>query len=351
MESAIYQLIDGLYRDSPLLRLHGDERIVIMSDFHMGDGSRNDDFAHNAGLVAAALSEYYYKRGYTLVLNGDIEELQRFPLSSIFRRWRTLYRIFDRFAADGRLYKIVGNHDMDLLYRTKSYPYPVHQALRVNNRGNSVFILHGHQSSRFFSHFNWFSGLALRYLANPLGIRNFPVAQENKYRFIAERRFYRYSRLKKIITVIGHTHRPLFESLSKSDSLKMNIENLCRLYPRAGQKRRRAIAAAVERYKAEMKILQAKRRKNGGEDGLYTSGLTIPTLFNSGCAVGRSGTTAIELSGQEISLVHWFDSRVSRRFFAKNGSSPGRLSGTDFYKKTIKKDNVQYIFARINLLS
>jgi hypothetical protein len=137
--------------------------------------------------------------------------------------------------------------------------------------------------------------------------------------------------------------------MSKSDSLKMSIENLCRLYPRSDRKR--AIAARVRRYKEELAALEAKRRKDGVDGGLYSSGLTVPSLFNSGCAVGRSGITAIEIGGNEISLVHWFDRRVSRRFFSKNGSSPVRLSGTDYFRKIIKKDNVDYIFARINLLS
>jgi UDP-2,3-diacylglucosamine pyrophosphatase LpxH len=347
----IPRTLDKLFSEAPRLVLTPGKKFVIMSDFHMGNGSRTDDFTRNADLVSTVLQRFYRERGYTLILNGDIEEVQRFPLRHIIATWPDLYRLFNEFHAAGRLYKLVGNHDIDLLFMNKLYPYPVHQALTITHGKNSLFLLHGHQSSHFFHHFNWFSGLTLRFLANPLGIRNFSVAHDNKYRFLTEKRFYQFSRRQKIITIIGHTHRPLFESLSKKDSLKMTIERLCRSYTRAAGADKRTIEDKLSRCKGEFVSLMSKRGPTGPGDGIYADGLTIPCLFNSGCAVGKRGITAIELSGNDISLVHWFDSRVSRRHFSPNGTAPVKLPGTDVFKKTLKRDSLHYIFTRINLLS
>jgi hypothetical protein len=44
---------------------------------------------------------------------------------------------------------------------------------------------------------------------------------------------YGFSSRRKIVSIIGHIHRPLFESLSKIDTLKYRIEQLCRHYPLA----------------------------------------------------------------------------------------------------------------------
>ena len=59
-----------------------------MSDLHLGDGGPRDDFRPNAELVHDVLRDYYLEAGYSLVLNGDIEELQRFSYAKIRKRPR-----------------------------------------------------------------------------------------------------------------------------------------------------------------------------------------------------------------------------------------------------------------------
>lgn len=39
----------------------------------------------------------------------------------------------------------------------------------------------------------------------------------------------------------------------------------------------------------------------------------IPCLFNSGCVIGKRGVTAPEIEEVNIRLVHWFDSRISKK--------------------------------------
>lgn len=46
----------------------------------MGDGSVKDDFMYNSELFKAAIEGNYLKNNYTLILNGDVEELKRCAL-------------------------------------------------------------------------------------------------------------------------------------------------------------------------------------------------------------------------------------------------------------------------------
>ena len=68
------------------------------------------------------------------------------------------------------------------------------------------------------------------------------MAESSRRRFRVEKRMYNFARKKKIMALIGHTHRPLFESLPRLDTLKIEIENLCRAYPRAAAAEKLRIA-------------------------------------------------------------------------------------------------------------
>ncbi len=110
-ESTIYKNLDKLYNESFDLTVADEDRLVIFSDLHMGDGGSRDDFAGNSGLFRFILDNYYKPRDYTLVLNGDVEELYKFSIKSIYKAWKGLYRIYEHFESAGKFIKIIGNHD------------------------------------------------------------------------------------------------------------------------------------------------------------------------------------------------------------------------------------------------
>ncbi|MCL2809146.1 MAG: serine/threonine protein phosphatase, partial [Treponema sp.] len=76
--------------DSSILNISNGGKVLIISDFHMGTGLR-DDLYHNGEMLSSILEEYYHKNGWILVLNGDIEDLQRFPLDYIREKWANMY--------------------------------------------------------------------------------------------------------------------------------------------------------------------------------------------------------------------------------------------------------------------
>jgi len=344
--------LTDLLKQAPEVKLSGKDKVIIFSDLHMGDGSRQDDFRKNASLFMHALEFYYFERGYSLVLNGDVEELQKFRFARIHKKWKKLYRIFHAFYDAGRLYRITGNHDYGLYFiKDDVFDGDLLSALKFSIHGNTIAVFHGHQASPAFEKYNNVFGFLLRYLANPLRIRNRSAAYDSRKRFSIERAVYQYAAENKIVSIIGHTHRPLFESLSRIDTLKFEIERLCREYLDAGPRLRRSIEKDIQYYKEELKEWTSKHKRDDFNPPLYNAHIVIPCLFNSGCVIGKRGITGIEIGAGTITLVHWFDKRRSRKYFKHYEHSPEPLKNTDFFRIVLKEDQLNYIFTRIKLLA
>ncbi len=348
----ITQNLDTLFREAPRQALTATDKWVIFSDLHMGDGGRNDDFLPNAALFTYVLEQKYLREGYRLVLNGDVEELQRYAYPRIARRWESVYTLFDAFARQGRLVKIVGNHDYDLILKSsKVSPYPHHNAFVLTYGLHELLLFHGHQASLYYTRHNALIGFFLRYLAQPLGINNYSVAYDSRKQFKIEKRVYQYASRRKIAALIGHTHRPLFESLSKIDSLKFQIETLLRQYPSLARREARAVEKKVVTFRNQLLKMNASRKAGLAGSSRYSRDILIPCLFNSGCVIGHSGITCLEISQESLTLVHYFDERVK---MARTGESagPGVALGTSPYRRAvIQQEPLSYIFSRISLLT
>ena len=347
--------LDKLLKKSKGITLDGDSRILILSDLHMGNGGRRDEFRRNAGLVESVLKNYYLPERYSLVLNGDVEELFKFPLDSIVSRWRHLYELFLRFNENGFFLRTFGNHDASLLDE-KNYilePFLL-ESLRLSYNDEDLLIFHGHQASVFLWEtyplvsraIVWF----LRYIAKPFGIRNFSIAYNSRRRFAIEKSIYEFSNRAKIVSIIGHTHRPLFESLSKVDYLNYRIEELCRAFATARESERTEIRDRITRLKTELDACFRQGKKIGLRSGVYNN-LTIPSVFNSGCAIGKRGITALEIDREKIRLIYWYNGKQSRKFISDRDSRPVRLEGTSFYRIVLNEDHLDYVFSRLHLLA
>ncbi|MBL8968856.1 MAG: serine/threonine protein phosphatase [Spirochaetaceae bacterium] len=347
------QFAEGLVEqmaNSPEITLEPGTRIVLLGDLHAGDGSSRDDLRRNGPLLHALLERYYLERGSTLVLNGDIEELQKFNFARIYDAWESLYGVFDRFAGQGRLFKIYGNHD-DKLLEYADYPYALFPGLRIIAGGRLIYVFHGHQASHFYVKYNKASGALVRYVLGTLGIKNLNVSKNSRRKYAIERRTYGFSRERRLVSIIGHTHRPLFESLSKYDYLRFSIERLCQEYTLAETARRGEIAETVALFKEEMLRLRRKERRFGRTPGLYGRDLLLPCLFNAGCAVGKKGITALEIEGNKIELVYWFEEGKERRYLDREVLRAVDLPGTPYRRAVINSERLDFLFARMDLLA
>jgi hypothetical protein len=168
-------------------------KFVVFSDHHMAfDGNRQNWFVTcgNRDLYREVLDQYF-DAGYTLVENGDVEELVIFEphlddvkarakmtwaeldahrarkrlaqLQRVLEDNAALYKqVRDGFHAEGRYFRTVGNHDSDLqqpeflaLYRKLAYPgapTPSDFLLLEQESGGRksvrYMVTHGHQFDR-----------------------------------------------------------------------------------------------------------------------------------------------------------------------------------------------------------
>ena len=330
-------------------------KIVILSDLHMGNGGRLDEFRRNAKLIKSILERYYRPQKYSLVLNGDIEELLKFPIASIENQWHDFYDLFQSFEQNGFFWKTYGNHDAPLL-EEKNYRFSssLVESLKFHYGDKTLLLFHGHQASVFmwetFPVISRAVILFLRYIAKPIGIKNFSVAYNSRRRFAVEKSIYEFSNREKIVSIIGHTHRPLFESLSKVDFLNYKIEELCRIYPSAEGDKLTAIEKEMEALKIELEACHKQGKKIGLRSGLYHN-LTIPSLFNSGCTIGKRGITALEIEGNSIRLVCWYNGKQSPKFSGDHDNLPTELGSTGFSRIVLNEDSLDYVFSRLHLLA
>ena len=148
--------LDALYRNAVEITVEPESPLVIFSDLHMGNGRKNDDFRKNAGLFNEVLAGHYRPSSFSLVLNGDIEELQKFDMKTIRKSWKKTYGIFDLFNEDGKLFKTIGNHDDGIRKGDSERRYGEKQAFkfRVNGLDMPVFVFHGHQASLYYRYLN-----------------------------------------------------------------------------------------------------------------------------------------------------------------------------------------------------
>jgi UDP-2,3-diacylglucosamine pyrophosphatase LpxH len=347
--------LEKLLEKAKTVRLDSSSKVLILSDLHMGNGGRRDEFRRNSELVRSMLQDYYLPGRYSLVLNGDVEELFKFSVESIAECWGDMYDLFLRFEKNGFFWKTCGNHDADL-FEDRNYRLAGHllESIRFLYEDEVMLLFHGHQASillwETYPIVSRAVVLFLRYVAKPMGIRNFSTAYNSRRRFAIEKSIYEFSNQAKIVSIIGHTHRPLFESLSKVDHLNYRIEELCRLYPSTAREERPAIREQITDLKAMLDACFTEGKKIGLRSGRYNN-IAIPSVFNSGCAIGKRGVTALEIDGDRIRLIYWFKGKQGRRFVSDRNSEPEQLGNTGYYRIVLNEDHLDYVFSRIHLLA
>lgn len=347
----VYENLNKLYEQSETIPLDDSQKWVIFSDLHVGDGSSTDDFRINSNLFLTALKDFYHKNDYGLILNGDVEELQRFSLKKITSKWPSLYEVFELFAQSGKFIKTIGNHDLELEFKEKApFKEYLKEAVKLKYKDDSIFVFHGHQASKKFQKHNELIGFTLKYFANPLGIKNYSVAHSSKKQYNIEKRVYHYSSYNKIASIIGHTHRPLFESLHKVERLKYKVEQLCRDFSLHNQNEGK-ISEAIKLLKKDIRKYYKENKDHNFQSYVYNAAFHVPCVFNSGCVIGKRGMTCIEIEDGNISLVHWFDKKISKKYLLQTGYEPGELPNTDYYRMVINKESLDYIFTRIKFLT
>lgn len=281
--------------------------IIIFSDQHKGARNGADDFAMAADNYKAAL-DYYHQNNFFYVNLGDSEELWENNVFSVIKHNADVFEKEKLFVDSNTYCKIIGNHD---LY-WKNDPFAQIQikkiygreikifegiVLRVQLNGKSIdiFCTHGHQGDAQ-SDGNWFSKWFVSYIWGPLqailDINTNSPATNDERKTLHNEMMYEWSIAQKnVILITGHTHQPVFNSLTHLERLYLRLEEAQELKD----------AAAIAAIENEI----PKRRRE--YDFLNHSFRNMnPSYFNTGCCCFEDGNiTGMEISGDAIRLIRW----------------------------------------------
>ncbi len=224
------------YKNAKTLLFDDSSKFIFFSDCHRGDNSFADDFANNRNVYFHAI-RHYYKEGFQYCELGDGDELwENIHFKDIFDAHKNVYQQLREYHLKNRLHMIWGNHDMvykDPEYVKKhlgSYFEPIdesnkdlfrdiryHEALVLKHRdtGQQIFLVHGHQADWWNYTFWRWARFLVRVLWKPLqvwGIAD-PTSPAKNYKELikVERRIKKWIlNNDKLLTIVGHTHRPRF---------------------------------------------------------------------------------------------------------------------------------------------
>ncbi|HHU36720.1 MAG TPA: hypothetical protein GXZ47_05770 [Treponema sp.] len=325
------------------------QKYVVLGDLHAGNGGSRDDMARNREIVQTLLDRWYLKKDYMLILNGDVEDVNKFRYEAVRRAWPRLFELFFAFEKKGLLRKIIGNHDFPLL-GIRDYPFDLLPGLVLRRNEDRLFIFHGHQASDRYVKYGKLSELLIRFLLKPLPIHNTGVSRDSRRRFLTERRVYQAVRSSGILGICGHTHRPMFESLSKFDNIRFSVESHLKEYGKADSKRKKKIEDDIQMLQKEMKNLSAADLKRRKTQSLYgDSPFLVPCLFNAGCTTGRHGITALEIENDSILLVYWTDGPNNRPYITGEALQVDVLDDR-WHRYVLHREKIEHLFTRIRLL-
>lgn len=209
--------ITNVYNRSEILFFDKNEKFVIMSDCHRGDGSYADNFARNQNLFFAALTQYYH-HDYTYIELGDGDELwENDKIAKIMEVYDNIFWLLSQFHRRGRLYMLFGNHDIAKAKGIDFFPgIKFYESLILKHKtlDFQLFLLHGHQAD-FFNDRLWpLSRFLVRYFWRPLellGVNNPMSAATNPTRKkVVEKILIHWVEKFGQPLVAGHTHRAVF---------------------------------------------------------------------------------------------------------------------------------------------
>lgn len=312
----IYNALSKLYEDIindpgkkgpviPLAEFEG--RFIIFSDQHKGNRNGADDFAVAEASYLAAL-EYYEKNNFCLINLGDCEELWENLFWQVKKAYKKSFELEGKFLSKKAFIKIFGNHDLywandplasfelENIYNQKVKVYEgVILTTEINGLPVQILCTHGHQGDAN-SDGNWLTKFFIARIWAPLQayLRINPNEPSNNVykKTLHNEIMYEWSATQEnMMLVTGHTHQPVFESLT-------HIERLHRQMRFAEAHKDEALVAKINE---EVKTYQ-KRFDTLEED--YAD--IKPTYFNTGCCCFSDGDiTGIEIESGFIRLIKW----------------------------------------------
>jgi hypothetical protein len=314
----VNRALDRKYRqikEQGPIRLGSSYRYAIFSDHHKGARNRADNFRQCEQTYLAAL-DHYHAQGFTLVVLGDVEELQEERIERVVGAYPDVLRREAAFHPD-RLIRVYGNHDQSwqLVEAVKEFMDPFFPGVAYREGLlfevtdprdpqqviGEVFLIHGNQGTLDSDVLGFIAPLILPYYRNfqintGLGVTD--PSRDACLRSKHDNRMYRWvSRQRRMILIAGHTHRPVWSSKTHLDKLTEELYGLLRLDPGL---RPADFFDQVERKRQE---IEERQKKYPPCDDIVK---TKPAYFNTGCCRYEDGDiTGIEMEDGLLRLVKW----------------------------------------------
>jgi predicted phosphodiesterase len=300
-----------------------ESKVIVFSDQHRGAKNGADDFMQCETTYLSAL-QYYNEQEFCLISLGDNEELWENRWTSVKEKNIASFEAEKKFVFRNAFVKVYGNHDlswsinpfmrmeMEKIYGRKIKVYEsVLLELLANHKKLSVLLTHGHQGDKK-SDGNWFSKFFVANVWAPLQsymkINPNTPAYNSTRKTLHNRIMYEWSATQKnLLLITGHTHQPVFESLTELE----------RLY-------KKLLLAEVEKNQQQIDDIRERLKKvepnftSVSKDYLEMK----PSYFNSGCCCFSDGDiSGIEISGGFIRLIKWSHAEnVSKRYVLEERS-------------------------------
>ncbi|MCW3073284.1 MAG: metallophosphoesterase [Flaviaesturariibacter sp.] len=282
-------------------------KFIIFSDQHKGTRNGADDFVTNEPAYLAALG-HYYNAGFHLIALGDCEELWENTWLGVKGAQQPSFDKEKQFIPKNAFIKIFGNHDLmwdndplAAVYLKSVYgeTVPIYEGVvlqtMVGGKRIQVFCTHGHQGDEV-SDGNWFSKFFVSKIWAPLQaylkINPNTPAYDANLKTAHNAMMYSWSAQQQdLLLITGHTHQPLFESLT-------HVERLYRQLLFARQQGDESMAQTLQE-----EILKRKFTYDKISDDYL---VLRPTYFNAGCCCFDGGEiTGIEISEGVLRLIEW----------------------------------------------
>lgn len=266
----LYYLLENAYT----IEFNDASKIVFISDVHRGNGTYSDSFLQNRNIYVTAI-KYYYRHEYTYIEVGDGDELWKNKnFNEIAYCYDDIYKIFNKFIDDNRIYCIYGNHDIVKKY--KKFREREERAMR------KVGADYGEDFISFINKIEYHKGINMLYTplnekflvvhGNQIDITNNELWRINQF-------LVRY--IWRFLNGVAGFKDPT--SSAKSKSKRSHVDDKLQNWARDN-----------------CTMLLCGHTHNSRFPSVYE-----PPYFNDGCCVYPNAITAIEIEKGKIKLVKW----------------------------------------------
>lgn len=294
-------------KKGPVISFDMESRFIILSDQHKGAKDGRDDFALAEKNYLNAL-EYYNQNQFFYINLGDSEELWKNSLASVIKHNQLSFDKEKLFLQRDAFIKVFGNHDLywandplagltlESIYGMKVpiYTGTVLQTL-INGKPLNIFMTHGHQGDRqsdgnWFS--KWFVSVIWARLQSYLNLNPNTPANDDSLKNKHNTMMYEWSaRQKSLLLITGHTHQPVFVSLTYLERLYRDLDKA-------------RLAGDTDILIKEIDKQINLRIRKGDPVPDFTAYHSY--YFNSGCCCFDDGDiTGIEIADGFIRLIKW----------------------------------------------